>query len=388
MASISLCMIVRDEEENLPHSLAPIADYFDEVVVVDTGSSDRTVSLAKQYGAKVFEIPWRKDFSYARNQSIELASGDWIMWFDADNRMEDRDAQKIRGLIDGQQDKIFWCTEVVEPGGGELIQKRIFPNQPGFRFVGSVHEQLVHTHKRIRYVMTDVKIYHWGYTDRKLLRQKGLRNLEILKEELKSRPNDYYFNFNIARCYGNLREFDKAIVHLMKVIQNGLAEQENSDIYFYTFIMMFLFYQKLGKFKEGRQTLDALLKENPQYGLGWFYSGKCHLKTGDFKSASQEFRKFQDLGISVRTIDIPDRKILFESYYWLAQCYERLGDPLSALHAYQKSLDYEPDNSHIYLKLALLSHDLGRKKEGKLYLENCLGIHPENRKAKAILNQG
>jgi glycosyltransferase involved in cell wall biosynthesis len=388
MASISLCMIVRDEEENLPRSLAPIAGYFDEMVVVDTGSSDKTVSLAKQYGAKVFEVPWRKDFSYARNQSIEFASGDWIMWFDADNRMEGRDAQKIRGLIDDQRNKIFWCTEVVEPGGGELIQKRVFPNQPGFRFEGSVHEQLVHTHKRIRYVMTDVKIYHWGYRDRELLRQKGLRNLEILKEELKSRPNDYYFNFNIARCYGNLREFDKAIVHLKKIIQNGLAEQENPDIYFYTFIMIFLFYQKSGKLEEGRQTLDALLKENPQYGLGWFYSGKYHLKTGDFKSASQEFRKFQDLGISVRTIDIPDRKILFESYYWLAQCYERLGDPLSALHAYQKSLDYEPDNSHIYLKMALLSRDLGKKKEGKLYLENCLRIHPEDRKAKAILSQG
>ncbi len=95
MASISFCMIVRDEEANLPRSLAPIACYFDEVVVVDTGSTDGTVSLAKQYGAKVSEIAWRNDFSYARNQSIDLASGDWIMWFDADNRIATHDAEKM-----------------------------------------------------------------------------------------------------------------------------------------------------------------------------------------------------------------------------------------------------------------------------------------------------
>ena len=101
-------MIVRNEEANLPHSLAPITPYFDEVVVVDTGSKDATVSLAKQYGAKVFESTWRNDFSYARNQSIERASGDWILWFDADNRMEIEDAKKIRGFLDDQLNKIIW----------------------------------------------------------------------------------------------------------------------------------------------------------------------------------------------------------------------------------------------------------------------------------------
>ena len=387
MASISLCMIVREEEANLPRSLAPIVSYFDEVVVVDTGSTDGTVSLAKQYGARVFEIPWRDDFSWARNQSIDLASGDWIMWFDADNRITTDDAERIRGLIDDRQDKIFWCTEVVEPGGGELVQKRIFPNRPGFRFAGAIHEQLVHPEDGFHYVMTDIKIYHWGYADKESLKQKGLRDLNILKEELKSNPDDYYFNFNIARCYGNFREFDKAILHLRKVIQDPHADKENPDIYFYAFIMMFLFYERLRKLDEGLQTLDILLKKNPQYGLGWFYLGKYHFNNGNFKKASEEFRRFQELGISTYSIDIPKRKILFESYYWLAQCYERSGEPLLASDAYQKSLDYEPENSHVYLKLAVLSQDLGKEKEGKLYLEECLRIHPENKRARAALRQ-
>ena len=117
-------MIVKNEAHNLGRSLKPLHDYFDEVIVLDTGSTDKTKRLGQEYGAKVFDVPWRNDFSYARNQSIERASGDWILWFDADNRMEIGDAKKIRSFLDDQLNKIFWCTEVVEPRGEQLIQKR------------------------------------------------------------------------------------------------------------------------------------------------------------------------------------------------------------------------------------------------------------------------
>ena len=119
--------------------------------------------------------------------------------------------------------------------------------------------------------------------------------------------------------------------------------------------------------------------------MGWFYSGKCHFNKGDFKKASEEFRRFQELGISALSIDIPKRKILFESYYWLAQCYEKSGEPLLALDAYQKSLDYEPENSHVYLKLALLYRDFGEKEEEKRCLEKCVKIHPGNKRVRAAI---
>lgn len=330
MASISLCMIVRNEEANLPCSLGPITTYFDEVVVMDTGSTDLTISLARQYGAKVFEMPWRHDFAEARNQSIKEASGDWILWFDADNRMERHDARKIRGLLDDRKDRIFWCTEVVEPRGEQLIQKRIFPNRPDIRFVGSIHEQLLHPQEGIRYVMTDIKIYHWGYVDKSLLKEKTLRNLGLLQEVLQLHPDDFFSHFNIARCYGNFREFEKAVEHLRRVIQDPAARQVNPDIYFYAFIQLFVFLEKLGRRQEGGVLLDLLRKKNPQYGLGWFYSGKLHFQEGETQKAVEELRKFQELGISVHSIDLPRQKMMFESYYWLAQCYEKSNELLLA----------------------------------------------------------
>jgi len=386
--TISLCMIVKNEAQNLGRSLKPIHGYFDEVIVLDTGSTDGTKSLAQEYGAKVFDVLWRNDFSYARNQSIERASGDWILWFDADNCMAIEDAKKIRGMLDDQLNKIFWCTEVVEPRGEELIQKRIFPNRPDFRFDGSIHEQLVYPEEGIRYVWSDIKIYHWGYADKKLLKEKTLRNLRLLREGLDLRPDDFFCHFNIARCYGNLREFGKAMDHLKQVIQNPAARQENPDIYFYAFILIFLFLEKLGKKREGRAILNRLREENSRYGLAWFFSGRWHFQEGEVQQAIQELKQFQELGISAHSIDLPRQKMMFESYYWLAQCYEKSGEPSLARVAYERSLDFEPGNGHVYLKLASLCKHSGQGEEEKSFLRKCLELQPGNRSARAALHQG
>src|SRR5438552_10806548 len=84
-ASISLCMIARDAENSLAKSLASAKPFVDEIIVVDTGSLDRTPSIATEMGARVFHLPWADDFSVARNHSIEQATGDWIVWMDADH---------------------------------------------------------------------------------------------------------------------------------------------------------------------------------------------------------------------------------------------------------------------------------------------------------------
>ena len=85
--TISLCMIVKDEEEFLPGCLESVKEAVDEIIIVDTGSTDRTVEIAKSYGAKVYFHPWENDFSKARNYSISYATGDWIMYLDADEEL-------------------------------------------------------------------------------------------------------------------------------------------------------------------------------------------------------------------------------------------------------------------------------------------------------------
>src|SRR5262249_33980822 len=98
---VSLCMIVRDEEANLPACLASAADLVDEVVVVDTGSTDRTREVAARFGARVFDFPWVDDFAAARNESLRHATGDWVFWMDADDRLDEDNRGRLRGLFAG-----------------------------------------------------------------------------------------------------------------------------------------------------------------------------------------------------------------------------------------------------------------------------------------------
>src|SRR5438105_1750182 len=95
---ISLCMIVKDEEANLAACVGCVRDLVDEIVIVDTGSSDRTVDIANGLEAKVASFPWRDDFSAARNESLRHATGEWIFFLDADDRIDDVNREKLRRL--------------------------------------------------------------------------------------------------------------------------------------------------------------------------------------------------------------------------------------------------------------------------------------------------
>ena len=98
-ATVSLTMIVRDEEKNLPHCLESVRGIFDEIIVVDTGSIDRTAEIARSFGAKVFDFVWVDSFSAARNEALAHATGDFVFWLDADDVVEPGEREKMVELL-------------------------------------------------------------------------------------------------------------------------------------------------------------------------------------------------------------------------------------------------------------------------------------------------
>src|SRR6476646_6610535 len=96
---VSLCVIAKNEEANLPACLASAADLVDEIIVVDTGSTDRTREVAASWGAKVFEFPWVDNFAAARNECLRHATGDWIFWLDADDTIDEQNRELLRQLF-------------------------------------------------------------------------------------------------------------------------------------------------------------------------------------------------------------------------------------------------------------------------------------------------
>jgi hypothetical protein len=207
-ASISLCMIVRDEEATLARALASAAEVVDEVVVVDTGSTDRTVDIAREHGARVLTYAWNDDFAAARNVGLDAATGDWILFLDADEQLLADDAPKLRRLVTRTWREGFLLTivnQLGEAGAGTALTQdvlRLFRNRPGHRFEGRIHEGVLHcmpADAPERLETAGVRVDHDGYlTVTRDAKDKGRRNLELLLRQLSESPHSAYLHFNLG----------------------------------------------------------------------------------------------------------------------------------------------------------------------------------------------
>ena len=200
---ISLCMIVKDEAETLARCLRGLAEVVDEMVIVDTGSSDQTAEIALAHGARLERRPWQDDFGLTRNESLALATGDWILVLDADEQLDPRDRSRLRSLCEeaeGQPEG--YLLRMINHLGAEgetapenHASLRLFRNRPAHRFSGTIHEQVSVPEPRL----SDIRIHHWGYLPETYAnRGKAERNERLLEKALLRRPEDPFLLYSLA----------------------------------------------------------------------------------------------------------------------------------------------------------------------------------------------
>ncbi|MFM9277971.1 glycosyltransferase [Paenibacillus jiagnxiensis] len=213
--SISLCMITKNEEKYLPKCLSSVKHIVDEIIIVDTGSTDDTLAIAKSFGAKVIQMPWQNSFADARNRSFDEATGDWILWLDADEEMDADGTDKLKELltrdsvreqrIEGIQ--FVFCNHL-EGGGLEYnYVTRIVRNRPQYRFEGRIHEQILPSMLRLdphlQLGQVDVHVHHYGYLTQNVIEQdKGRRNIALLQQAISEHPHyPYYYYYWSVELY-------------------------------------------------------------------------------------------------------------------------------------------------------------------------------------------
>lgn len=226
---ISVCYIAKNEEKNLPLSLETVRDLGDELIVVDTGSTDATRKIAEDAGARVYSFPWRDDFAAARNFALGRATGDWIVFLDADEGFLYPETVRAKIVeIDAMTppaDAImvtlvnmnFEATEIQ----GTMRAARIFRNLPEIRYHGRIHETIGHARGSLRFYQDDgaLSLYHTGYAG-DINRQKAERNLRMLLADVETggeQPGQYMY---LADCYMGIQDWQNALKYALLALDS------------------------------------------------------------------------------------------------------------------------------------------------------------------------
>jgi tetratricopeptide (TPR) repeat protein len=201
-------MIVRNEEHNLSACLAAVAGLVDDMVLVDTGSTDGTVALAQSWGARVFTFPWVDSFAAARNEALRHVTGDWVFWLDADDRLDAANQDRLRLQLTQLPDELagftMRCLYPAEPGHTTVVdQVRLFRHHPQLQWQHRVHEQILPSLRSLgaRLYRSAVTIHHVGFLDRAVRERKVERNLRLLQLEVQEQPEHPFTLFNLATVY-------------------------------------------------------------------------------------------------------------------------------------------------------------------------------------------
>src|SRR5262249_30951583 len=229
----SLCMIVKNEEANLADCLGSVAGLFDEMIIVDTGSTDRTKEIALSFGAKVFDFPWIDHFAAARNESLEHATGVWVFWMDGDDGLPLDQKERFRALMAGLKDEnaayVVKCVCDGEPGASPTVvdHVRLFRNRPDVRWEHRVHEQILPAIRRTNGTVrrADGSVRHVGYADPALRGKKQERDLRLLRLELEEMPNHPFTLFNLGSVLRDQGKYTEAV----SALEKSLARSHPQD---------------------------------------------------------------------------------------------------------------------------------------------------------------
>ena len=338
MKTLNLVMIVKNEERCLERCLFSVRELIDEIIIVDTGSIDRTKQIALSFGAKIFDYEWNNDFSSARNFALSKSNSDWNLVLDADEYLVNGSRQDIVNFLENtnslgaiQIRNAYMDNNEISYGINYIT--RLIPK--GVSFTGKIHEQVDSNLPRIPLPLT---FEHDGY----LLPNKSDRNLPILMEELKTNPNDSYILYQVAKTLKNMDRFKEAVPYFERfynLVDNN-SNYYNSGVieYIYTLIEIENFEKALNIIEEVKYNLQ-------EFADFWFLCGIFFMKLILFdilKYQNYLYRIEESYLKCLEIGEIPEKQGVygcgsFKAAYNLGTWYEVSGDVEKAKKYYNLS---------------------------------------------------
>jgi len=344
MQTVSLCMIVHNEENNIRRCLKSVCGFVDEIIAVDTGSTDRTKAICEEYGARVFDCKWAEDFSEARNYSVSKSSCDWILLLDADEELKIRDPAGFRQYLENTAYDMLPIRMTHFYGNQPADEKRahfsgclrLVRNNGTVRFTGNIHEKADITDKSVDHTAQTrrfTQILHYGYME-DADKNKTSRNISLLLKEKDKQSDDPWLDYYLAAEYYRLEKFHEAYHKVNAAIALFLQKEIKppSLVYKlkYDMLVALCYY---GTAYKGIHKAIALY---PNYVDLHFYKGMLEYNHGEYEKARNMFRYCLFLGEMNMEYLILSGSGSFLALHYLGLCHEKQGESRQATEAFKQ----------------------------------------------------
>ncbi len=347
MNNLTLSMIVKNEEKHLRGCLESVKDIADEIVIVDTGSTDNTLKIAEEFGAKIFHFNWINDFSAARNYAMQNSSGRWILYLDADERLDPESQNELSKIVIKEEKAGYNCTvKSIDSENGrdnQMFYIRLFAVSKDIYFSGVVHEQILPSLLKNGYQIKDssIKIEHIGYDiDDVGKKEKAKRNLELLRVEYE-KNNSSYVEFQLALTYEILENYYEAKKYFLLA---ALNKSLNTVYRAHCYTTLALICNKEHDIEQAEKHLMnslALRKDDP---FTYLLASKIYLRKNDLKTSLEHFKKAEKYNEELKEgkkkrdycVYLNEEEILFGGI----TISKKTGDQISLKQYYRKTIDF------------------------------------------------
>ncbi|MEI1377613.1 tetratricopeptide repeat protein [Nostoc sp. UHCC 0926] len=372
---LSLCMIVKNESATLPKCLNSVRKVVDEMVVLDTGSIDRTPNIAQQLGAKVHHFKWCNDFSAARNAALKYVTGDWILVLDADETLTPAILPQLREAI--ARDEYLLINLVRQEVGAEQspysLVSRLFRNHPDIRFDrpyhalvdDSVSEILAREpHWQVGY-LPGVALVHTGYQKSAIAQNnKYAKAATAMEGFLATHPDDPYVCSKLGALYVQTGKISPG----MELLRRGItAAEDNYDILYELHYHLGIAYSRLQKSPQAIYHYKAAIKLPiyPMLKLGAYNNlGNLLKAAGDFNGAKTAYATALKI----------DPTFVF-GHYNLAMTFKALGLFTDAIVYYQHAITLNPNYAEAYQNLGVVLLKIGNHQDSLAAFKKAIALH-------------
>jgi len=394
---ISLCMIVKNEERFLEACLRSVEGIVDEINIVDTGSTDRTLEIAAQFGARIEHREWRNDFSWARNEALAMATKRWVLVLDGDEEIAPESRRQLLDLrTTPAYMTVVYCrihNDTNEYGATATMSHslpRIFPATPRIRYKGVIHEMLVADEGKTRSnaVITPIRILHRGYTlDVIGAKKKSERNAPLLERATQLDENDSFAWFNYANYLLGSGRNDEGIQCMQRVVDMERGKDMRGYVPLAYVFLAGTIASHRNEFDRALKIVDECLERLPNYVLAIYGKAEIYARAGKYDEAREWFQKAIATRAHEEWYNVVDEEIVvWKAHSNIATSYVNEGRLDEAITWLEEAHKNKPDILVLKERLAFLYEKTKRYFDSEFILREAFEKYPTERTAVSYVN--